>query len=180
MKRKVFTLEAEEATVSMADTAISFWQTAMVNYEFAHALNRLYDLDLERMNDMHFFDRPAAWPCYHYYDNERKLGFDLLDKPFALGSVNPMFDTSDKIVIVTGQGAWEMATRMAGDSAARMTDNATLARFANEVFTVEVFDFDPLSPHAPKIGTNAYRHYDAVKALCEQIVACLDLNNTLY
>ena len=176
MKHK-FTLDISEAEVSFADTAFSFWQTAMINFEFAHSLNRIYNLDLERRSDMKFFGLDIDWPYYSYFDDESKLRYDLIDKPFNVGKLNPMFDTTDKILIVTGRDAWDMTRRMASDSEQRNSDIPVLARFAADVFTVETFDFDPYSGHTPQQGTAAFRHFDAVKALCEKILAALDIND---
>ena len=175
MKKKVFTLDIDEAEVSFSGIAVTFWQTAMVGFEFALALNRLYDIDLERGADLVLPGFDAPWPHYSSPVDERLLRYDLIDRPFGVAGLGPVADTSDKILIISGRDAWERTDRIVDDATGRHPAGSPLAQLAAEVVTVQAFDFDPRSEHSIKPADAAYRHYDALKALCETILAALDL-----
>lgn len=158
--------------------AFLHFHTAMPGYAFADSLNRLYDLGLERIDDMELDG--IAWPFYIYDDPQHRGLYFMVERP-AASSTAP-WEASDKVLVVGGENADTIVKRLYSD----ITDNTPVdeadllarehAALRDELladFTVaNILDFD-----TPPVSRRATKDRQTVQRCCDAILAHIEQNH---
>lgn len=177
-----YKLELEEE-YDFEGWAFLHFHTAAPGYAFVDSLNRLYDLALERLDDM-VLDG-VAWPLYRFLDSQRHCLYLLVERPMAASGP---WEPGDKVLVVGCENADATVQRLYAD----MVGNATvdeadlvarehadmLADLLADFTVANVLDFSAPAPtrKAAKERQLVQRYCDALLAYVEQ--KHLDLSQT--
>lgn len=104
-KKNIITLEMDDEPLN-GDMAHLMFHTTLPSYLLADSLNRLYGYNLHRIDDMVL--EGAEWPFYTHADTIDQLKYYIIEKPMAAQAV-AAWGAGDKILIIKGDGAQEMA-----------------------------------------------------------------------
>lgn len=108
-----FTLETEDLEFDFEETAFISFHTPMPHYAFALDLNSLYGLSLARVSDISVDG--CEWPLFVYHNEESHLDYFLVEKPAAAAAVAPAWKVGDKLFILRGRDALDVANRIEND-----------------------------------------------------------------
>ena len=158
-----YKLELEEE-YDFEGWAFLHFHTAAPGYAFVDSLNRLYDLALERLDDM-VLDG-VAWPLYRFLDSQRHCLYLLVERPMAASGP---WEPGDKVLVVGCENADATVQRLYADMLADLLADFTVAN---------VLDFSAPAPtrKAAKERQLVQRYCDALLAYVEQ--KHLDLSQT--
>lgn len=109
----------DDPLFSLANSAMSLFNTTLVNFEFAMALNQAYQLHLLRIDDCPVAD--TNYPCFIYHDRNTLLSFVMLDRPMQLID-DPVFQHYDKMLIVRGRDARQFLQQLYDDTSTRLPE----------------------------------------------------------
>lgn len=101
-KRAVFT----DLELSIDNTVSIFWNSPLLDYEFVCLLNKHYRLQLSRQTDVDMFNG-SHYPFFSYYDTPSHLLFAFVSLDLTRGSISPLTDPYDKVLIISGRDASE-------------------------------------------------------------------------
>lgn len=90
----VFTLE---------DTVVLMFSTYCPNYRFVMELNKAYELEMARGEDL--WVEGTEYPCFSYDDEYNHMAFVMIERS-SKGVSNKVFDHYDKMLLVRGRDAW--------------------------------------------------------------------------
>lgn len=131
-KPKRFILEPIEEPVDFDSNAIIIWRTTYLGYEFAGALNELFNFDFCRQES----DTPlrsesaggvVVCPTYTYIENLRNTRYMLFENPLSQGGLHRLLNGYDKILLISGADAY----RTQSELYLTMTDRTRYADPAN-------------------------------------------------
>ena len=170
-----FKLDIEDDALDFEGWAFLHFHSIMPGYVFADSLNRLYDYDLTRIDDMVL--EGAAWPMFRYENAVQHCLFFLVERPAA--ATEAPWEAGDKLLVIKG----EHAETVARDIFADFTGNAVydeadlLAREHADLldsllaaFTVvNILDFST----AP-VSRKAVKERQQVQECCDTMLAYIE------
>lgn len=187
--------EDEELMPSTDDTAIVTWASPMDICSFVHHLNRAYNLDLQRDDDLGVLDkgRLSVCPCFTYSDLGKQLFYILVQNPKLVASLGGTIDNYDIILFIHGRDAWDYQQSMFSDfdgelSAPNPIDWLGVDKYRHlkimrdEVMRVDYFDFrnqdEPVSSvFEGMLNTNTSsmsKYFDGIKDSLVSILWAID------
>lgn len=98
----------EDFAPSLDDIAFVLFRSSLPGYAFADSLNRLYDLDFHRIDDIDIDGTPS--PFYTHYDTTRHLHYFLVESKDTT-----ICSPGDKLLLVKGENAPDMAQYISDD-----------------------------------------------------------------
>jgi len=87
------------------ETALLLLNTNYLNFEFILLLNKLYHLNLIRVDDVTVDD--TAFGCYSFYDTKQELHWVMIDRPLS-DPTHPVFANNEKMLLINGRDCWDM------------------------------------------------------------------------
>lgn len=105
MPRKKPTQFLPDATFTFEDTAVLMFRTSYINYQFVMGLNKAYQLQLSRVDDLDLNGVP--YPCFSWGDEYGHLAYVVIERS-ATNPTDRIFDFYDKMLLVRGFRSWEI------------------------------------------------------------------------
>lgn len=105
MPRKKSSQFLPDATFSFEDTAVLMFRTSYLNYQFVMGLNKTYQLQLSRVDDLDLNDIP--YPCFSYNDEYGHLAYVVIERSASYPG-DRIFEYYDKMLLVRGFRSWEI------------------------------------------------------------------------
>ena len=96
-----------------SDTAVLMWGMTAEMYNMAIGLNRIYELNLTRDDDL--MVNTVVCPCFTYTDDIRQLFYVLIGNPRFSGGLGGRMNYYDAILMIIGDDAWNMQQKIYGD-----------------------------------------------------------------
>jgi hypothetical protein len=145
-------------------TAVLMWNTHHQAFTFAFYLNQVYNLNLERRDDIESGDGATLCPLYSCQSDNNQIAFFLVDRPATTSMQSEYFD---KIMLIVGADAFEIAqniyneTSQSGEKLPASPEHEEILNSFVEtgIFECAMFDFsDPDRPETtyfPTTNSNA-------------------------
>lgn len=170
-----YTLNIEEEDYSFGGWAFLHFHTLMPSYAFACCLNRLYDYNLMRVDDVPL--NGVDWPLYRDEDMMKRRFLFLVERPAA--ALSAPWDAGDKLLIVKGECAETTARQLFADFTGSVTvdegdllarEHADLLESLMANFTVvNILDFS-----TPPVTRKAIRERTSVRQHCDALLDYID------
>lgn len=108
-------------------TSILMWSTRYAAFTFAFYLNHLYEMNLEKRDDIiiEINGEPHSCPVYHRQDNVSHQTYILVDNTWGDTKKRTVF--FDKILLIIGADPGELAERILGDTTLASSSTGLLA-----------------------------------------------------
>ena len=155
--------------------AFLHFQSRRPSYVFADHLNRLYDYELMRLDDMCLDGTP--WPFFLYHDRVGHTKYFLTERPVS--AQHSPWQAGDKLLIVKGENAEFVCERIYDDftGAGHANEGDLLAEehaaYMDELlsdFTVAtMIDFE-----SDGLSRKGQKELDAMRRCCEDILSYID------
>jgi len=92
-----------DPTFTFDDTAVLMFRTNYRNYQFIMELNKAYQLELARIEDIDIDG--TLYPCFSYYDEYSRLAYVMIERSMTDAS-DHVFEYYDKMLLVRGRDSW--------------------------------------------------------------------------
>lgn len=104
-----YKLDLEDDSSAFEGWAFVHIHTSLAGYALADMLNRLYDYQLTRLENL--VVEGLEWPLYHHDDTVAHLKYFLLERPLQA----EVWDAGDKLLAIAGDTAEQEADRICSD-----------------------------------------------------------------
>lgn len=148
-KKKPFAYNPE---FSNEETAILQLNTNYINYHFIILFNKLYNLNLVRVEDVEIDN--YRYCCYSFYDTLKELMWVMIERPLN-DPDHPIFLLGEKMLLISGPDSWreqqtiyddfyEYLQKPADGEYLDLERYQNLKQFKEEIFGIEKISFSSI------------------------------------
>ncbi|MBO4588391.1 MAG: hypothetical protein J5711_05765 [Bacteroidales bacterium] len=171
-----------------SDTAVVMWGMSSETYTLAAGLNEVYGLNLTRDDDLMVNSslQTVVCPCFTYTDAIRQMFYVLLGNPIFSGGLGGRMNYYNAILLINGDGAWDMQQRIYGDfyGMRPLPDPfdwreceryEALRGIMGSVTHTDYFDFrDESAPRSSVYSNFSERAASKINSYFKELVTCLE------